>query len=39
MKTRLMFALSTAIRGDILLLDEWLGAGDADARPARAGAP
>lgn len=29
MKVRLMFALSTAISGDVLILDEWLGAGDA----------
>jgi ABC-type polysaccharide/polyol phosphate transport system ATPase subunit len=29
MKARLMFALSTAIEADILLLDEWIGAGDA----------
>ncbi|MDP3675566.1 MAG: ABC transporter ATP-binding protein [Novosphingobium sp.] len=29
MRARLMFAISTAIHGDILLLDEWLGAGDA----------
>lgn len=29
MKARLMFALSTAIDADILLLDEWIGAGDA----------
>ena len=29
MRTRLMFAISTAIKGDVLLLDEWLGAGDA----------
>jgi len=29
MKARLQFALSTAVRGDILVLDEWLGAGDA----------
>ncbi|NWG52689.1 MAG: ABC transporter ATP-binding protein [Hydrogenophilaceae bacterium] len=29
MKARLSFALSTAVPGDILLLDEWLGAGDA----------
>jgi lipopolysaccharide transport system ATP-binding protein len=30
MRSRLVFALSTAIEGDILVLDEWLGAGDAD---------
>lgn len=29
MKVRLMFALSTSVAGDILILDEWLGAGDA----------
>jgi ABC-type polysaccharide/polyol phosphate transport system ATPase subunit len=29
MRTRLAFALSTAIDADILVLDEWLGAGDA----------
>ncbi len=29
MKARLSFALCTAIAGDVLLLDEWLGAGDA----------
>lgn len=29
MKARLMFALSTAIAADILLLDEWISAGDA----------
>jgi len=29
-KTRLAFALCTAIVGDVLVLDEWLGAGDAD---------
>lgn len=28
MKARLAFALCTAIQGDILVLDEWLGAGD-----------
>jgi ABC-type polysaccharide/polyol phosphate transport system ATPase subunit len=30
MKTRLMFAISTAVSADILVLDEWLGAGDID---------
>lgn len=30
MSARLAFALCTAITGDILLLDEWLGTGDAD---------
>jgi ABC-2 type transport system ATP-binding protein/lipopolysaccharide transport system ATP-binding protein len=30
MRARLNFAISTAVRGDILLLDEWLGAGDAE---------
>lgn len=30
MKTRLAFAICTAVSGDILLLDEWLGAGDLD---------
>jgi ABC-2 type transport system ATP-binding protein/lipopolysaccharide transport system ATP-binding protein len=29
MKARLSFALCTAIEGDILVLDEWIGAGDA----------
>ncbi len=29
MKARLSFALCTAIAGDVLVLDEWLGAGDA----------
>jgi len=29
MKARLSFALCTAVHGDILVLDEWLGAGDA----------
>ena len=29
MKARLSFALCTAVSGDILVLDEWLGAGDA----------
>ncbi|MFZ4071907.1 MAG: ABC transporter ATP-binding protein [Caulobacterales bacterium] len=30
MKARLSFAICTAIRGDVLVLDEWLGAGDID---------
>lgn len=30
MRARLMFAICTAVRGDILLMDEWLSAGDAD---------
>lgn len=30
MRARLLFALCTAVRGDILVLDEWLGAGDVD---------
>ncbi len=30
MRARLTFALSTAVRGDIFILDEWLNAGDAD---------
>lgn len=30
MKARLTFALSTAVRGDIIVLDEWLSAGDID---------
>ncbi len=30
MRARLAFALCTAITGDVLLLDEWLGTGDAD---------
>lgn len=30
MRTRLMFAICTAIIGDVLVLDEWLGAGDMD---------
>ncbi|MBD3768948.1 MAG: ATP-binding cassette domain-containing protein [Rhodobacterales bacterium] len=29
MRARLSFAICTALRGDILILDEWLGAGDA----------
>ena len=28
MRARLMFAISTAVAADILILDEWLGAGD-----------
>jgi len=30
MRARLLFAICTAVRGDILVLDEWLSAGDAD---------
>jgi ABC-type polysaccharide/polyol phosphate transport system ATPase subunit len=30
MKARLSFAICTAIEADILVLDEWLGAGDID---------
>lgn len=30
MRARLEFAISTALRPEILLLDEWIGAGDAD---------
>ncbi|MBI1251142.1 MAG: ATP-binding cassette domain-containing protein [Alphaproteobacteria bacterium] len=30
MRARLAFALCTAIHGEVLLLDEWLGTGDAD---------
>ncbi|MFT3729162.1 MAG: ABC transporter ATP-binding protein [Terricaulis sp.] len=30
MRARLLFGLSTAVRGDILVMDEWLSAGDAD---------
>lgn len=30
MRARLMFAICTAVRGDILVMDEWLSAGDAD---------
>lgn len=30
MRTRLAFAICTAIIGDVLVLDEWLGAGDMD---------
>jgi len=30
MRARLMFAICTAVRGEILVMDEWLSAGDAD---------
>lgn len=30
MRTRLAFAICTAVAGDVLILDEWLGAGDQD---------
>lgn len=30
MRTRLLFAICTAVRGDVLVMDEWLSAGDAD---------
>lgn len=30
MKARLLFAICTSVRGDILVMDEWLSAGDAD---------
>jgi ABC-type polysaccharide/polyol phosphate transport system ATPase subunit len=30
MRARLMFAICTAVHGDILIMDEWLSAGDAD---------
>jgi len=30
MNARLLFAICTAVRGDILVMDEWLSAGDAD---------
>lgn len=30
MRARLLFAICTAVRGEILLMDEWLSAGDAD---------
>ncbi len=30
MRARLLFAICTSVRGDILILDEWLGAGDSD---------
>lgn len=30
MKARLLYAVMTAVRGDVLVMDEWLGAGDAN---------
>ena len=30
MRARLLFAICTAVRGDILIMDEWLSAGDAE---------
>ena len=30
MRARLLFAICTAVRGDVLIMDEWLSAGDAD---------
>lgn len=30
MRARLLFAICTAVRGEILIMDEWLSAGDAD---------
>jgi ABC-type polysaccharide/polyol phosphate transport system ATPase subunit len=30
MRARLLFAICTAIRGEVLIMDEWLSAGDAD---------
>jgi len=33
MRLRLAFAISTAVKADILLMDEWLSVGDADFRP------
>ncbi|MET0181616.1 MAG: ABC transporter ATP-binding protein [Caulobacterales bacterium] len=30
MRARLLFAICTAVRGDVLVMDEWLSAGDAD---------
>lgn len=30
MRARLMFSICTAVRGEILIMDEWLSAGDAD---------
>lgn len=30
MKARLMFAICTAVRGEVVVMDEWLSAGDAD---------
>lgn len=36
MRARLMFAICTAVRGDVLIMDEWLSAGDAEFAAAAA---